>query len=257
MPKELTTVRDVIPVPVQFVERRIHSIRGNNAMLDRDLAELYGVPTFRLNEAVKRNIKRFPKDFMFQLTKAESEALTSQIAMSKSGRGGRRTTLYAFTEQGVAMIASILNNERAVLVNIAIVRAFVKLRQVMATHKELSDKIETLERKYSNRDEGYPTPASQTLTLEPGGTITFIGNYSTWGATGAINVTTNMASASFSLSGPANYTGSGLSFTQTGVPVGAYIITYGAIPFQATLLPRAKRGYCLRLARSTSRESTP
>lgn len=153
MPKESTTVRDVIPVPVQFVERRIYSIRGNNAMLDRDLAELYGVPTFRLNEAVKRNMKRFPKDFMFQLTKAESEALTSQIAMSKGGRGGRRTTLYAFTEQGVAMIASVLNSERAILVNIAIVRAFVKLRQVMATHKELSDKIETLERKYSNHDE--------------------------------------------------------------------------------------------------------
>jgi DnaJ-domain-containing protein 1 len=122
-------------------------------MLDSDLAELYGVQTFRLNEAVKRNTKRFPSDFMFELTKQEAQTLTSQFAMSKTGRGGRRTVPHAFTEQGVAMLSSVLNSERAVLVNIAIMRAFVKLREIMATHKDLAQKIEALERKYSVHDQ--------------------------------------------------------------------------------------------------------
>lgn len=140
-----------LPVAVELVERRIYLIRAQKVMLDSALAELYHVPTFRLNEAVKRNLDRFPADFMFQLTKKETESLTSQNAMSK-GRGGRRTLPYAFTEQGVAMLSSVLNSKRAVHVNIVIMRAFVKLREVMATHKELAHKIDTLERKYEKHD---------------------------------------------------------------------------------------------------------
>ncbi len=136
---------------VKLIERRIYVIRAQKVMLDSDLAELYGVPAFRLNEAVKRKAKRFPADFMFQLTKQE-RSLTSQIAMSKNGRGGRRTSPYAFTEQGVAMLSSVLNSDRAVLVNVAIMRAFVKVREIMSTHKDLAHKIEALERKYTNHD---------------------------------------------------------------------------------------------------------
>jgi hypothetical protein len=120
--------------------------RGQKVMLDSDLAGLYRVPTFRLNEAVKRNVERFPKDFMLQLTKEEADSLTSRIAMSK-GRGGRRTLPYAFTEHGVAMLSSVLNSERAVQMNILIVRAFVRLREVVATHRDLARKMELVERK--------------------------------------------------------------------------------------------------------------
>src|SRR5438270_1901022 len=121
-------------------------------MIDTDLAELYGVPTFRLNEAVKRNKKRFPEDFMFQLTKEEEESLTSQIAISKTGRGGRRHRPYAFTEQGVAMLSSILKSERAVKVNIAIMRAFVKLRETLETNREFARKFSELERRVGKHD---------------------------------------------------------------------------------------------------------
>jgi hypothetical protein len=121
-------------------------------MLDSDLAELYGVTTGNLNLAVRRNANRFPADFMFQLTTEEAGALLLQIARAKKGRGGRQTPPYAFTEQGVAMLSSVLNSERAVQVNIAIMRAFVKLREVMATHKDLAHKIEALERKYQDHD---------------------------------------------------------------------------------------------------------
>jgi hypothetical protein len=143
MEKELS-LRRRLPVPVEFVSRRIYVIRDQKVMIDSDLAELYQVETFRLNEAVKRNLKRFPEDFMFQLTAAETRALTSQFAMSKSGRGGRRTLPYAFTEHGVAMLSSVLKSDRAVQMNIVIVRAFVKLREVLATHKDLARKIEEL-----------------------------------------------------------------------------------------------------------------
>jgi hypothetical protein len=139
-------------VPIVMIERRIYFIRGQKVMLDTDLAELYGVPTYRLNEQVKRNLKRFPDDFMFQLKAKEANSLTSQIAMSNVGRGGRRTRPYVFTEQGVAMLSSVLNSERAVQVNIAIMRAFVKLREVIATHKELAHKIADLERKFQAHD---------------------------------------------------------------------------------------------------------
>lgn len=141
-----------LPLPVELIERRIYVIRGHKVMLDSDLAELYQVPTFRLNEAVKRNRLRFPEDFMLQLTAEEADSLKSQTAMPK-GRGGRRTMPYAFTEQGVAMLSSVLNSDRAVEVNIAIMRAFVKMREVMATHKDLAHQIEALERKYTKHDD--------------------------------------------------------------------------------------------------------
>jgi phage regulator Rha-like protein len=122
-------------------------------MLDSDLADLYQVLTKNLNKAVMRNLDRFPEDFMFQLTNEEVEALRFQIGTSNEGRGGRRYLPYAFTEQGVAMLSSVLNSKRAVQVNIIIMRAFVKLREVMATHKDLAHKIEALERKYKEHDE--------------------------------------------------------------------------------------------------------
>ena len=120
-------------------------------MLDADLADLYGVPTKRLNETVRRNVARFPEDFMFQLTAGETDALRSQSATS-NGRGGRRYLPYAFTEQGVAMLSSVLNSEQAILVNVAIMRAFVRLRETFGAHKELARKLEELERKCTIHD---------------------------------------------------------------------------------------------------------
>ncbi len=119
--------------------------------MDFDLALLYQVPTKRSNEQVKRNIKRFPEDFMFQLTEAEIENLRSQIATSSYG--GRRYLPYAFTEQGIAMLSSVLNSERAIQVNIAIMRAFVKLRQILASNKELADKLKELEVRVGKHDQ--------------------------------------------------------------------------------------------------------
>ena len=112
-----------LTVSVQLIERRIYLIRGHKVMIDEDLAELYRVPTKRLNEQVRRNSKRFPADFMFQLTKLETENLRSQFATSKSRHGGRRSLPSVFTEQGVAMLSSVLNSERAIEVNITIMRA--------------------------------------------------------------------------------------------------------------------------------------
>ena len=144
-------MRERALVPTEVIERRILLLRGHKVMLDSHLAELYEVPTFRLNEAVKRNRRRFPEDFMFRLTKEEAGSLTSQIAMSKPGRGGRRTLPYVFTEQGVAMLSTVLNSERAIAVNIAIMRTFVRLRQILATHKELAARLASLEKKYDQR----------------------------------------------------------------------------------------------------------
>ena len=121
-------------------------------MVDEDLAELYEVPTKRLNQQVSRNRKRFPEDFMFRLTRTEGEALRLQIATSKKGRGGRRSLPYAFTEQGVAMLSSVLNSERAIDVNITIMRAFVKLRQMLETNEELNRKFAAVIRKLSTHD---------------------------------------------------------------------------------------------------------
>lgn len=120
-------------------------IRGQRVMLDADLARLYGIMTGRLNEQVQRNIKRFPNDFMFQLTKDESERLMSQIAISKIGRGGKRKLPYVFTEHGVAMLSSVLRSEKAVEMNIFIIRAFIKMRELLATNKDLAYKVEKME----------------------------------------------------------------------------------------------------------------
>jgi hypothetical protein len=117
-------------------------------MLDSELAELYEVETRSLLQAVRRNGERFPDDFMFQLTDEEFAALRSQIVISKLGRGGRRYLPYAFTEQGVAMLSSVLHSERAIHVNIQIMRAFVQLRQMLASHKELAERLEELEQRY-------------------------------------------------------------------------------------------------------------
>jgi hypothetical protein len=134
------------------IERKIYLIRGAKVMLDSDLAELYQVPTKRLNEAVRRNLSRFPPDSMFQLTAEELENLRSQIATSNIGRGGRRYTPYAFTEHGVAMLSSVLSSERAVELNILIIRAFVRLREYLSTHKDLARKLEDVE--HTQREHG-------------------------------------------------------------------------------------------------------
>ena len=135
----------------EFIERRIYLIRGQKVMLDSDLAELYDVPTHRLNEQVRRNKARFPEDFMFQLTMEETQALISQIAISKPGRGGRRKAALVFTEQGVAMLSGVLRSERAVQVNIAIMRAFVKLREILASDRGLARKLDDMEKKYDDQ----------------------------------------------------------------------------------------------------------
>ncbi|SRR5712691_3637784 len=122
-------------------------------MLDVDLARLYGVTVGRLNEAVKRNIERFPSDFMFQLTFQEVRGLRSQFAISKKGRGGRRYAPYAFTEHGAIMADNVLNSRRAVQMSVYVVRAFVKLRTILGTHKELDKKLAELERRVKSHDE--------------------------------------------------------------------------------------------------------
>ena len=127
------------------VKNLIYEIRGYKVMLDSDLAELYEVQTFRLNEAVKRNIERFPSHYMFQLTKDEYKLLTSQIAISKKGRGGRRTMPYVFTEQGVAMLSSVLNSARAIQINIKIIDTFVQMRQWALDNKELTKRVADIE----------------------------------------------------------------------------------------------------------------
>ena len=138
-------------IPAEKIERRILLLRGQKVMLDADLAELYGVTVGRLNEAVKRNVKRFPCDFMFQLSLQELRNLKSQIAISSSRWGGRRHQPYAFTEQGVAMLSSVLNSERAVQVNIEIMRAFVRLREIIASNKNLAKRLDALEKKYDSQ----------------------------------------------------------------------------------------------------------
>jgi phage regulator Rha-like protein len=130
-------------IPSERIENKIYLIRTKKVMLDSDLAELYGVETKVLNQAVKRNITRFPKDFMFRLTTKEAESLRSQFVTSKKGgRGGARYAPLCFTEQGIAMLSSVLNSERAVQVNIYIIRVFTRLRELLASHKELRDKVD-------------------------------------------------------------------------------------------------------------------
>jgi hypothetical protein len=136
-------------LPDERIVRHIYRIRDQKVMLDADLATLYGVETRRLNEQVKRNLARFPEDFMFQLTEAEVEILKSHFAISSWG--GRRTRPYAFTEQGVAMLSSVLHSERAIQVNIQIMRTFTHLRQMLAQYEDLRLKLEEMEARYDGQ----------------------------------------------------------------------------------------------------------
>jgi hypothetical protein len=166
VPTTKSQKKSSVPVSVQIIKRRIYLIRGHKVMIDADLAALYEVPTKRFNQQVRRNLRRFPEDFMFQLTKEEAESLRSQFATSKTsggslrsqiatskGRGGRRYLPYAFTEQGVAMLSSVLNSERAIEVNITIMRAFVKLRQMLESNEELNRKFTAVIRKLATHEE--------------------------------------------------------------------------------------------------------
>jgi hypothetical protein len=140
----------MLVVPAERIERAILSMHGRRVMLDRDLAELYGVPAIALRQQVKRNRERFPEDFMFQLTKDEAEVLVSQnVIPSMRSLGG--SLPYAFTQEGVAMLSSVLRSRRAVEVNIAIMRAFVRLRELLASHKDLARKLDELEKKYDEQ----------------------------------------------------------------------------------------------------------
>ncbi len=139
-------------IPVEKIESKIILIREHKVMFDMDLAELYGVTPKRLNEQVRRNISRFPSDFMFQLTLEEFSSLRSQFATLEKGKGKHRKYLpYVFTEQGIAMLSSVLHSDRAIQVNIEIMRAFVKLRQILSSHKGLARKLESLEKKYDSQ----------------------------------------------------------------------------------------------------------
>jgi len=138
-------------IPQEVIANKIFLIRGQRVMLDRYLAGLYGVPTKVLNQAVKRNVKRFPDDFMFQLTKEEFKHWRSQFVTSNSDRMGLRRAPYAFTEQGIAMLSSVLNSERAIMANIQIMRTFVKIKEMIMTHKDLQRKIEGMEKKYDGQ----------------------------------------------------------------------------------------------------------
>jgi len=140
-------------VPAESIEHKILLIRGEKVIIDADLAALYGVETRSLNQQVIRNLDRFPGDFMFRLTRQELRALISQFAISNGGRGGRTKCPYAFTEHGAIMAASVLNTPRAVEMSVFVVRAFVRLRAFLATHKELADKLAELERRLSSHDE--------------------------------------------------------------------------------------------------------
>jgi hypothetical protein len=143
-------------VTLDQIERRNYEVRGQKVMLDSELAQLYGVTTGRMNEQVRRNIDRFPDDFMFQLNKEEFDNLMSQIAISSSGNyGGRRKLPLVFTEQGVAMLSSVLKSPRAVQVNIAIMRTFVNMRRLVATNDEISKKLTLLEKKLGEHDDNF------------------------------------------------------------------------------------------------------
>ena len=138
-------------VPQEIIESKIYLLRGKKVMMDRDLAILYGVETKVLNQAVKRNLKRFPDDFMFQLNQDEALALSrSQFVTLKKGQNIKYLP-YAFAENGVAMLSSVLNSERAIEVNIQIMRTFTKLREMLATHKDLQKKIDDMEKKYDHQ----------------------------------------------------------------------------------------------------------
>ncbi len=150
MEKERKMLADIEP---GALAQRIYIIRAKKVMLDTHLAELYGVSTSALIQAMKRNQERFPEDFSFQLKESEAQSLISQSVISKNGRGGRRHLPYVFTEHGVAMLSSVLRSPRAIQMNIFIIRAFVKIRELLATNKDLAQKIDQLERVQSEHDE--------------------------------------------------------------------------------------------------------
>ncbi|MDI6802885.1 MAG: ORF6N domain-containing protein [Bacteroidota bacterium] len=137
-------------IPIEIIEQRIFLIRGNRVMFDKDIAYLYGVQTRDLNKAVKRNIDRFPSDFMFQLSEEEFQNLMFHFGTSK--KGGTRKLPFAFTEQGIAMLSSVLRSKQAIQVNIIIMRAFVKIRQVLLAHKDIEQKLFELEQKIKSHD---------------------------------------------------------------------------------------------------------
>lgn len=170
MPHKKNLTASSLAASVQLIERRIYLIRGQKVMIDEDLAELYGVPTKHLNQGVARNNKRFPKDFMFRLTKEEAESLRSQFVTSNTGHGGRRHLPYVFTEQGVAMLSSVLNSEQAIEVNIAIMRAFVRLRQMLETNEGLNRKFAAVISKLSTHDKYFRVVFDELkkLTDKPG-----------------------------------------------------------------------------------------
>ena len=144
----------IVEITEQLIIDRVHIIRGIKVMLDKDLAEMYGVQTSALNQAVKRNSLRFPDDFMFQVSQKEFESLISQSVISKQvGRSGTRKLPYAFTEQGVVMLSSVLNSEIAIQVNIQIIRVFIKMKQLLLDNKDLYLKIEKIENKLTAHDE--------------------------------------------------------------------------------------------------------
>jgi hypothetical protein len=141
------------PLSVEHIARSILIVRGHKVLLDADLAALYGVPTGVLVQAVKRNVRRFPEDFMFQLTAVQWTALRSQFVISNDSRGGRRYAPYAFTEQGIAMLSSILKSTRAVAINIEIMRTFVRMRELLTSNREFAQKLTDLERRLTRHDQ--------------------------------------------------------------------------------------------------------
>lgn len=149
----MTKNKDAALMPVEHIAQSIRIPRGQRVLLDANLAALYGVPTGALVQAVKRNLDRFPEDFMLRLTADEWAALRSQFVISNEGRGGRRYAPYAFTEQGVAMLSSVLNSRHAIAVNIEIMRAFVRMRELLASNKALAQKLAELERKVGSHDQ--------------------------------------------------------------------------------------------------------
>jgi len=140
-------------IPDEIIISKIYLVRGKKVMIDRDLAELYGVETKRLKEAVKRNIRRFPEDFMFEMTKDEFEIWRTQFATSKSDMKGLRYAPYCFSEQGVTMLSCILNSDRAIEVNINIIRVFTRIKEMLLTHKDILLKLEQLERQVVQNNE--------------------------------------------------------------------------------------------------------
>lgn len=165
------------PTPAERIEGRIYVLRGHKVMLSADLADLYRVEPRALVQAVKRNIERFPADFMFQLSREEFDNLKSHSVISSWG-GARRATPYAFTEQGVAMLSSVLRSKRAVMVNVEIMRAFVRLRQMLAAHVELARKLAALEKKYDTQFK-VVFDAIRELTAPPSGRKRPIG-FTSW-----------------------------------------------------------------------------